>query len=106
MNTQEAFKLLTLASARDGRTVDIAVATVWADDLAGIDYQDAVAAATAHYRATSDWLMPVHVIKRVQGAKKAIGTSSPQVPEDCGHHRFLRDGTCMHCTTRAEWAVG
>ena len=31
MNTQEAFQLLALASARDGRTVDIEVATVWAE---------------------------------------------------------------------------
>lgn len=33
MTPKEAWQLLTIASARDGRTVDKAVATVWASDL-------------------------------------------------------------------------
>lgn len=61
METREAFQLLTLASARDGRTVDAAVAAVWADDLSDVALSDAVAAARAHYRETSDWLMPSHI---------------------------------------------
>lgn len=61
METREAFQLLTLASARDGRTVDAAVAAVWADDLEDVAIADAVAAARYHYRETSDWLMPSHI---------------------------------------------
>lgn len=61
METREAFQLLTLASARDGRTVDAAVAAVWADDLSDVALPDAVAAARDHYRESSDWLMPAHV---------------------------------------------
>jgi len=65
MNEPEAFKLLTLASARDNRTVDQAIAKVWAQDLARIDYNDAVEALSLHYSETSDWLLPVHVVRCV-----------------------------------------
>jgi hypothetical protein len=66
MNLQEAFQLLTLASARDGRTVDKEVAIVWADDLAHVNLTDAVEAARMHYRETTTWLMPGHVIANVK----------------------------------------
>jgi hypothetical protein len=104
MNTQEAFQLLTLASARDGRTVDIAVAAVWADDLADIPLQDAVSAARAHYRASEAWLMPAHVIRGVQETRRRAlpATMSPEAPEDCGNHKWLADGTCLYCTTRRD----
>lgn len=106
MNTQEAFQLLTLASARDGRTVDVAVASVWADDLADVSLLDAVAAARAHYRESDAWLMPAHVIRGVQSARRAVlpVTMSPEAPEDCGNHRWMPDGTCLHCITRREVA--
>jgi hypothetical protein len=73
MKESEAFQLLTLASARDGRKVSQSVARVWADDLARIDIDVAVEAATLHYRESSDWLMPAHVIrnsKRVLEARE------------------------------------
>ena len=69
MNEPEAFKLLTLASARDGRTVTQAVAKVWADDLAWVNLADAVEALTMHYRESTDWAMPGHVIANVRRVK-------------------------------------
>ena len=63
MEEREAFQLLTLASARDGRTVSQATARVWASDLERIALVDAVQAAQLHYRESTDWLMPAHVIK-------------------------------------------
>lgn len=74
MNTQEAFQLLALASARDGRTVDIEVATVWADDLSDIDLIEATEAAREHYRNSDDWLMPNHIRA---GVKRARGSAQP-----------------------------
>jgi hypothetical protein len=73
MNEPEAFQLLTLASARDGRKVSPSVAKVWAGDLARVDLDVAVEAATLHYQESSDWLMPAHVIrnsKRVLEARE------------------------------------
>lgn len=103
MNVQEAFKLLTLASARDGRTVDLAVATVWADDLADVSLMDAVQAAKDHYRDTDKWLMPVHVLDwvRARRRKELPGTMSEDRGECApGSHRRLPDGTCMLCPHR------
>lgn len=102
MNTQEAFQLLTLASARDGRTVDVAVASIWADDLAEVSLVEAVVAARDHYRDSDSWLMPAHIIRGVQAARSALlpKTMSPEAPGDCGNHRWLPDGTCLFCITR------
>jgi hypothetical protein len=71
MDLRESFQLLTLASARDGRTVDQAVAAVWAKDLERVDLDVAVEAATLHYRESSDWLMPVHVIRNARRVLEA-----------------------------------
>jgi transposase len=71
MIESEAFKLLTLASARDGRKVSPSVAKVWAGDLARVDLDVAVEAATLHYRESSDWLMPVHVIRNARRVLEA-----------------------------------
>ena len=49
MNEPEAFQLLTLASARDNRTVSPSVAKVWAADLESIALADAIQALTLHY---------------------------------------------------------
>ena len=73
MNLKESFQLLTLASARDGRTVDREVALVWADDLKHVSLPDAVEAATMHYRESTVWMMPGHVIanvKRIRAARE------------------------------------
>lgn len=69
MNEPEAFKLLTLASARDGRTVSQATARVWAEDLAYVALPDAVEAAKRHYMASDKWLMPAHVIEGARAIK-------------------------------------
>jgi hypothetical protein len=71
MDLREAFQLLTLASARDGRTVDREVAAVWAKDLERVEIGEAVEAATLHYRESTAWLMPNHVIANVRRVREA-----------------------------------
>lgn len=96
---REAFQLLTLASARDGRTVDVELATVWADDLSGVSLQDAVLAARAHYRQSDKWLMPVHILAEVKRNRPAI-TVQPGSVCAGGRHKRLVDGTCLLCDDR------
>jgi hypothetical protein len=63
VNEPEAFQLLTLASARDNRTVSQSVAKVWAADLEQIPLPIAIEALTLHYREQPDkWLQPGHVV--------------------------------------------
>lgn len=71
METREAFQLLTLASARDGRTVDVELAAVWADDLRDVTLAEATQAARDHYRESTAWLMPAHVLQRVAARRAA-----------------------------------
>ena len=72
MNEQEAWELLTLASARDNRTVSQSVAKVWAGDLEWVAIDVAVDALTLHYRERPDvWLLPGHVIA---GARRVLLT--------------------------------
>lgn len=74
-------------------------AAVWADDLSDVSLADAVAAAREHYRSSTDYLMPVHIIRYVRVAKSP-DTMSPEVPQDCGDHKWTVDGTCAKCLTR------
>ena len=101
VDEREAFQLLTLASARDGRTVSQAVARVWAGDLEGIALGDAVQAQQLHYRESTDWLLPVHVIR---GVKRLHETRLPPRHEisssECRH--VFKGGWCVHCPTRED----
>ena len=71
MNEPEAFQLLTLASARDGRTVTQSVAKVWAVDLERVTLPDAVEALTLHYRESDKWAMPSHIIAGARRVREA-----------------------------------
>lgn len=67
----EAFQLLTLASARDNRTVSASVAKVWAGDLEDIDLEEAIEALTLHYKEQPDkWLQPGHVVAGVRRVRE------------------------------------
>ena len=103
MNEPEAFQLLTLASARDGRKVSPSVAKVWAGDLARVDLDVAVEAATLHYRESSDWLMPVHVIrnsKRVLEARERAARLRRQLEPEV--REFSEEGIAAYWATVRE----
>lgn len=104
MEAREAFQLLTLASAFDGRTVDRETAVVWAEVLADVSLADATEAMKAHYRDESRWMMPAHVVQRVKQKRRAVtgGTMSPR-RIDCARegraHAWIGD-TCRLCEVR------
>ena len=101
MNKQEIGKLLTLAALVDNRTVTTEACLMWHEIAGHLDYDDAVAAMQAHYQNSTVWLMPAHVIQRVAAKRRALDrpkTMSPEVPDDCGHHKWLPNRTCLYCT--------
>lgn len=51
-----------------------------------------------HFRTSTEYLSPVHVVWYVQ-AKRTKDTMSPEVPQDCGDHRWTKDGSCAKCLT-------
>lgn len=66
MTPAEAGALLTIAAAFDNRKPDADAATAWAAALDGLRFHDCRDAIVAHYRASSDWLMPQKVITEVK----------------------------------------
>ncbi|KAA9133737.1 hypothetical protein [Microbacterium caowuchunii] len=103
MTTEELTVLLARIQVIDNRQVDALTLQAWEPLLAGIAYADAVAAVNAHFRDTTEYLMPAHIVRRVREARRAAlpSTMSPARPECApGEHRRLADGTCLFCTHR------
>lgn len=86
MTPTDAAKLLTLAAAYDNRKPDPDAAAAWAAALGNLSPRDCNHAIVAHYRESSEWMMPVHVITRVRAMRvermKAVWNLTP--PESLG----------------------
>lgn len=84
MNPAEAQALLTIAAAFDNRKPDPDAAKAWSVALDGLRFEDCRDAIVAHYRASSEWLMPAKVIgevKRIR-AKRIADHPAPTPPAD------------------------
>jgi hypothetical protein len=66
MTPAEAASLLTIAAAFDNRKPDADAAKAWSIALDGIRFTDARDAVVAHYRGSSEWLMPNKIIAEVR----------------------------------------
>lgn len=103
MNRGELTMLLARIQVLDNRQVDELTLQAWEPLLEGVAYAEAVAAVNAHFRESTDYLLPAHVVRRAREMNLAAlpSTMSPAV-DDCGpgRHRRLADGTCLLCTHR------
>jgi len=81
---EAAAQLLARISAYDRRTTGEFDDIVWAEQMAlhQITLNEAVAAVTEHYGSSSDFLMPIHVVRIVKGArrKRLTDAGDPPVP--------------------------
>lgn len=100
MNTQEAAALLSIAAAFDNRKPDPDAAKAWAVVLDGLRFEDCRDAIVAHYKASSEWLMPQAVIAGVKRIRaKRISEAVIEPPRDVdpddtlAYRRALRDAT-------------
>lgn len=66
MTPAEAAALLAVAAAYDNRRPDADAATAWSVALDGYRFHDCRDVIVSHYRSTTDWLMPHHVITGVR----------------------------------------
>lgn len=81
MNPAEAATLLGIAAAFDNRKPDPDAAQAWAIALGDMRFEDARDAIVAHYRASSEWLMPSKVIGEVKRIRaKRIEEHPPLTP--------------------------
>jgi hypothetical protein len=79
MTIEETIDVLAGAAAFDRRTVGEADAIAWHATIGDLRFDDCQAAVIAHYRETSDWLMPAHVRQRVR-AIRARRIEDAEVP--------------------------
>ncbi|AYF29295.1 hypothetical protein CSH63_17850 [Micromonospora tulbaghiae] len=61
MNRSQVAAILALAAARDRRTVGEVDVRAWHEDIGDLDFDDARQAISAHFRQSTEYLMPVHV---------------------------------------------
>lgn len=102
MNTQEAAALLAIAAAFDNRKPDADAAKAWSLALDGLRFEDARDAIVAHYRASTEWLMPAMVraeVKRIRA--KRIGEQKLEPPRDIDPDDTLAYRRWLRATQRA-----
>ena len=105
MNMTEVGQLLTVAGLADGRQITREMVAWWHELIGDLDFADAKRALADHQRESDRRVMPANIRERALAYRRALEpaqTMSPAVPEDCGRHRMLPNGTCMHCTYREE----
>lgn len=104
MNIEQTTMLLARIQVLDNRKVDQLTVEAWTPLMANLDYHDAVEAVNEHFRTSTGYLQPAHIINGVRKAQRARTTMSPEAPDSCphGNHRWMPDGTCLHCTSRRE----
>jgi len=84
MTPTEAAGLLTVAAAFDNRKPDADAAKAWSLALDGLRFIDCRDAIVAHYRVSSEWLMPAKVITEVRRirSKRLAENPEPAPPAD------------------------
>jgi hypothetical protein len=98
MTPQEASALLAVAAAFDNRKPDPDAAMAWSLALTGLPFIDCRNAIVDHYRRTTEWLMPAHVlelVKRVRDKRIADHSAELTPPPECregdAHRDWLRE---------------
>lgn len=81
VNAPEAAALLAHAAGFDNRKPDAQAARAWADALADIDFEDALAAIVAHYATETRWIMPADVRAGVKVIEQGRLSSLPNLYE-------------------------
>lgn len=95
--------MLARIQVLDNRQVDELTIQAWQPLMADVRYEDAVEAVNTHFRDSTDYLQPAHIVRAVKSRNRLALTMSPEAPDSCspGMHRRMPDGTCLFCTDRA-----
>lgn len=71
MDIIETGKVLAKIQAFDNRNVDEAVLSAWFEVLEPFTLRDSLEAVTDYFRTSTAWMMPAHVVERVQATERA-----------------------------------
>lgn len=99
MNIRETAAVLAKVKLGDNREVTQLVVAEWHDTIGHLDYLSAIAAVRMHRQESSEYLMPVHVIRNVRRVEdRALPPRREITAAEC-HHVF-KGGWCVHCPTK------
>lgn len=70
MTPDQLSALLTYISSIDGRHTPTLMAEAWNDVIGHLPYEDAKQAVREHYRYSTEWLKPAHIVTRVRAIRK------------------------------------
>lgn len=86
MSTDEVIDLLTLMASYDRRKVGEADVAAWYAAMGDLAFSDSRDAVIAHYRDSTEWIMPAHVRRRVAAVRSerlsAAGNLEDLIPEE------------------------
>lgn len=74
MNVDQVTALLARIQVLDNRQVDQLTIEAWTPLMSRLDYAEAVEAVNIHFRTTSEYLQPAHI---VAGVKRLKGSAQP-----------------------------
>lgn len=87
MRHDDIVQLLALISSTDGRKLGRHTPAAWMEILGDYEYADCRAAVIEHFRTSTDWLTPAHIVRAVKAQRgkrlKAIG--GPVQPNRADH---------------------
>lgn len=79
MTLEQVGALLKMLAAYDGRNVGEADVIVWARQMDGLDFDDALEAVHQHYAETNEWAKPSH-IRTLADRRRNARNRRPDVP--------------------------
>lgn len=82
MKKSEVLKLLTIASAFDNRRPTDVQVEAWHAVIGDLDYALAEAAVRRHFRESSQWMLPVHVVDGAAALATEQAWTAPTLSPD------------------------
>lgn len=92
MHIEETSALLAKIQAFDNRNVDEAVLSAWFEVMEPFTLKDSLDAVTDYFRTSTAWIMPAHVVERVQATQQARVNSFGVLPRLSDHD----EATCQN----------
>lgn len=102
MNIQALSMLLARITVLDNRIVDQLTIEAWEPIVGDLDFEDALNAVNEHFRISTEYLVPAHIVEGAARARKQRLTLAQTTP-----HKFLayprRPDVCSICDKDARW---
>jgi hypothetical protein len=102
VNQAEVVKVVARIQAGDNRTVDEVTVAHWTEMIGHLRFEDALEAVVTHFRESTAYLMPAHVIASARriAELKAIGEAT----EYCRAHAWY-PVPCVRCAEQLAGAA-